>query len=110
MTQASQRHKNEVHDMADSQIIPDGALTFTFTGQFVEGLEILLHVGGDVSNLTSRTRLANGMTATEAAAAATVDLTALTGVSATSLAGVITIAVEAPNTAVTADKAEFHHG
>ena len=96
--------------MADSTIVANGALTFTFTGQFIAGTEVLLRVGGDSTNLVSRTRLADTVTAAAAATACAATLDGLTGVTATALSGVITIGIEAPNTAVTADSAEFYLG
>jgi len=100
MTQASQRHKLETQDMADSAI-ELAALTFTFRGQFSAGLLITATVDGDsTGNLASQTRLANAMTATAAAAAVATDLDALTGVNAVAVTGVITISFQAPNASV----------
>jgi len=100
MTQASQRHKLETRDMADSAI-ELATLTFTFRGQFSAGLLITATVNGDsTGDLVSQTRLANAMTATEAAAAVATVLHAITGVNAVAAVGVITISFQAPNASV----------
>lgn len=104
MTQASQRHKLETHDMADTTAIASGALTFTLTGNFIGGVLLQAYIGGDNTDLYAEYRVPATTTAAAVATAFAAIIDALTGVSATALAGVITIAAEAPNATVTADK------
>lgn len=105
MTQASQRHKLETGDMADTTIVASGALTFTLSGDFIGGVLLTFYIGGDSTDLVAEYRVPATTTATAVATAAASVIDGLTGVTASALSGVITIGVEAPNTAVTADKA-----
>ena len=107
MSTASQRHKHEVE--MEGNLVALATLTFTLTGgTFPEGTRVVTVVDGDsTGNLTVSTMTGVGDTPTSLATAVASDIDGLTGFTASAVAGVITIGVEAPNASVSTVSMNF---
>ena len=105
---ASQRHKLEIHDLADASVTYPDSDTVTFDGVFVPGLAFTVSVTGDVSGPLSADGKLVDATAAGAAAAVAAALDAVTGVNAVATLGSVDITAQAPNATVAFGDVIFH--